>query len=227
MQLEIPQLLRIQNELRSKVKIQSFQRPIRTVAGADISYNRFSTTAYAVFVVLDFKTFERVDSSYYVGEMEFPYIPGFLSFREVPLLLKAWERLQTKPDLLFMDGQGIAHPRRIGIASHFGVLVDFPTLGCAKKKLVGHYQEPSPQAKSYSWMTDKKEILGFAYRTKKNVSPIFVSPGHRVDIESALRIMNSMECRYRIPEPTRQAHLFANEIRIAANQSKEMQITQI
>jgi deoxyribonuclease V len=113
-----------------------------------------------------------------------------------------------------MDGQGIAHPRRLGIASHFGVLTDFPTIGCAKSKLFGQYQDPSPEPKSYSFLMDKKEVLGFAYRTKKNTSPIFVSPGHKTDCESALRILNSMEFRYRITEPTRQAHLYANEIRV-------------
>lgn len=207
------QALKIQNDLRKKVKIEPFDSPIRIIGGADISYNRFSSQAVAVFVVLDFQTGERVDCSYYIGEMEFPYVPGFLSFREIPLLLRAWEGLKTKPDLLIMDGQGIAHPRRLGIASHFGVLCDFPTLGCAKSRLFGQYEEPALEGKSYSLLKDKDEILGFAYRTKKRTSPIFVSPGHKIDLESSLRILSSMEYRYRIPEPTRQAHLFANELR--------------
>lgn len=219
-QVDLKKAIHIQNELRSRIKLQPFTQQIQTIGGADISFNRFSIIAYAVFVVLDFKTMQPIESSYYVGEMKFPYIPGFLSFREIPLLLKAWEQLKIKPDLLFMDGQGIAHPRRMGIASHFGVLIDFPTVGCAKSRLFGQYEEPGLSAKSYSYLKDGKEILGFSYRTKKNTAPIFPSPGHRIDIESTLRILNSMEYRYRIPEPTRQAHLYANEIRLNSQHLK-------
>lgn len=207
----------IQNELRAQVKLQAFRKPIRAIGGADISFNRFSTKAYAVFVVLDFKTNERIDSSYMIGELGFPYIPGFLSFREIPLLLQAWDKLKVKPDLLMMDGQGIAHPRRLGVASHFGVLTDSPTVGCAKSRLYGDYQEPPLDAGSFSRLTDKDDLLGFVFRTKKNTLPIFASPGHRVDCISMLRILNSMIFKYRIPEPTRQAHLYCNEIRVADN----------
>jgi deoxyribonuclease V len=217
--ISLAQAVRIQQNLRTQVKLQPFRQSIQTVGGADISFNRYSTTAYAVFVVLDAHTFRRIDRSYFVGELNFPYIPGLLSFREIPLLLEAWTCLKTKPDLLFMDGQGIAHPRRLGIASHFGVLTNFPTIGCAKSRLIGHFSEPAIEAKSYSDLIDGNEKIGYVYRTKRNTSPIFISPGHRIDLKSTLKIFNSMPCPYRIPEPTRQAHLYANELRISMSKS--------
>jgi endonuclease-3 len=212
--------IQIQQELRSRVRLEPFNKPIRTIGGADISFNRFSTTAYAVFVVLDAKTNECIDRSYFIGELKFPYIPGLLSFREIPLLLEAWNRLKTKPDLLMMDGQGVAHPRRLGIASHFGVLTDFPTIGCGKSRLTGTYLEPPNEAKAFSELKHNQERIGFAYRTKRNTGPIFVSPGHRVDFGSTLKILRAMDFKYRIPEPTRQAHLYANEVRLEFSSSE-------
>jgi deoxyribonuclease V len=115
-----------------------------------------------------------------------------------------------------MDGQGIAHPRRLGIATHFGIITDFPTIGCGKSRLIGRFREPANEAKSYEELLDGDEVIGYAYRTKKNTHPIFVSPGNRVDFKSTLKLLNSMNYRYRIPEPTRQAHLYANELRRAS-----------
>jgi deoxyribonuclease V len=207
------QAIELQKKLKTKVKIQPLGRAIQTVGGADISFNRGSNVATAVFVVLNLKTLTQVDRSCYVGPLKFPYIPGLLSFREIPLLMKAWERLGTKPDLVMLDGQGIAHPRRLGIASHFGVLAGVPTLGCAKSRLVGSFEEPPRQAKSYSNLVYNGEIVGVVYRTKEKVSPIFVSPGHLMNLSDTLRVLGSIGSIYRIPEPTRQAHLFANEVR--------------
>jgi endonuclease-3 len=214
------QAIEIQQELRKKVKIQALKRVVRRVGGADISFNLGSNVAYAVFVVLDLKTLTQVNSSYYIGPLQFPYIPGLLSFREIPLLMEAWTRLETKPDLVMLDGQGIAHPRGLGIASHFGILAGIPTLGCAKSRLVGSYQEPASQAKSYSKLVYKGETVGFAYRTKENVSPIFVSPGHLISFSDVIKILGSIRSPYRIPEPTRQAHILANDIRRKFSDSK-------
>lgn len=208
------QAVQVQKELRAKVVLQPFKRTVHTIAGADISFDRFATVAYAAFVVLDSNGFSVVDRSYSVGELRFPYVPGLLSFREIPLLLEAWARLGTKPDILFMDGQGIAHPRRLGIATHFGILTNFPTVGCAKSRLTGFFREPKNETKSYTELLDGNERIGFAYRTKKNTSPIFVSPGNRIDFESTLKVLNSIDYPYRIPEPTRQAHIYANQLRI-------------
>ncbi len=220
-QLEVSRLtpaaaIRIQNELRTHVKIQPFQKTLKTIGGADISFNRFSTTAYAVFVVLDASSLNLVSRSYFVGELEFPYIPGLLSFREIPLLLEAWDRLEIKPDLMMMDGQGIAHPRRLGIASHFGVLTHSPTIGCAKSKLIGEFEEPTNEAGAYTPLCIEDEEVGVAYRTKRNTNPIFISPGHLMDVSSILTVMKRLKGKYRIPEPTRQAHIYANEIRLKA-----------
>ncbi|MEO5970684.1 MAG: deoxyribonuclease V [Bdellovibrionia bacterium] len=214
------QAIAIQTDLRKKIKIQALTRKVHSIGGADSSFNLGSNVAYAVFVVLDLKTLTPVDSSYYVGSLKFPYIPGLLSFREIPLLMEAWNRLWTKPDLVMLDGQGIAHPRHLGIASHFGILTGVPTLGCAKSKLVGSYEEPASQAKSYTNLVHKGEKVGFVYRTKDNVSPIFVSPGHMMNFSDVIKIMGSMRSLYRVPEPTRQAHLLANEIRKNLSDSK-------
>jgi deoxyribonuclease V len=148
-----------------------------------------------------------------VSETSFPYVPGLLSFRESPSVLEAWSKLKTEPDAVMFDGQGIAHPRRVGIASHVGLLIERPTLGCAKSVLVGKYDEPDPARGSWTKMIDKGEVVGAAVRTKNNVQPIFVSPGHLIDLEGAIRL--TLECYggYRQPEPTRRAHLLVNALR--------------
>jgi deoxyribonuclease V len=205
--------IEIQNKLRKKVKLQPLRKAIHTVGGADISFNRGSTEAFAVFIVFDFKTLEQTESSYSIGTLKFPYIPGLLSFREIPLLMEAWKKLRKKPDLVILDGQGIAHPRHLGIASHFGVLAGVPTLGCAKSRLIGSFSQPANPANSYSNLIYKNKLVGFAYRTRKNVSPVFISPGHLIDFSDTIKILKTLGSTYRIPEPTRQAHLYANEIR--------------
>jgi deoxyribonuclease V len=166
--------------------------------------------------------------------MKFPYISGLLSFREAPSVLEAWEKLTVRPQVLMLDGMGIAHPRRFGIASHVGLLIDLPTVGCGKTLLVGTYEDPAPEAGSYSPLLDKGEPIGAVVRTKDRVSPVFISPGHLADIPTAIDL--TLRCvkqgenkktpatlfdvqapatlsRYRIPEPTRLAHLFVNAMR--------------
>src|SRR5262249_11123520 len=138
-----------------------------------------------------------------------------LSFREVPSLLEAWEKLETKPDVLMLDGQGIAHPRRFGIACHVGVLLDLPTIGCAKSILVGRYGDLGLEAGSQSPLIDRGEQVGVALRTKNKVSPVYVSPGHLTDLESSVDLVLRSTGKYRQPEPTRQAHLLVNRLRVA------------
>lgn len=205
----------VQQELRSLVRIQPLAREVNTIAGADISFNKFSEVIYSGIVVLSLPDLRVIESVGIRSTSKFPYVPGLLSFREAPSLLEVWERLETKPDVLMLDGQGIAHPRRLGIASHIGVLLDWPTIGCAKSILVGRHGDLPPEAGSRTPLIDRGEQVGVTLRTKKNVSPVYVSPGHLIDMDSAVDLVLRSVTKYRQPEPTRQAHLLVNQIRTA------------
>jgi deoxyribonuclease V len=150
-----------------------------------------------------------VEKSLVRQAVDFPYIPGLLSFREAPLILAAWERLDCTPDLVLVDGQGIAHPRRLGLASHLGLLLDLPAIGCAKSLLCGSHGPVREEAGSYAEITDGDEVIGAALRTKPGVRPLYVSVGHKVSLPSALSWVLRCCRGYRLPEPTRQAHLTA------------------
>lgn len=203
----------LQKSLRARVRLLPLAREIKTIAGADISFNKFSTTVYAGLVVLRLDSLEVVEEACVVSETKFPYVPGLLSFREAPSVLEAWSKLKTEPDAVMFDGQGIAHPRRIGIASHVGLLLGRSTLGCAKSVLVGKYVEPKAERGSWSEMIDKEEVVGAAVRTKTNVQSIFVSPGHLIDLAGAIRLALACDGGYRQPEPTRLAHHLVNALR--------------
>lgn len=207
----------VQKELRESVRIGPLEATPRLVAGCDISANRFSNEIFGGFVVMSWPTLETVQVVSVHETARFPYIPGLLSFREIPALLDAWERIADKPDLVFVDGAGIAHPRRIGIAAHLGVLLGVPTIGCAKSLLTGLYDEPGTEAGSRTPLWDRKreEIIGTVLRTKRNVKPLFISPGHRVGIEQSADLVLEATRGYRLPEPTRRAHEAMNEARRA------------
>lgn len=206
----------LQNELRTRLQLHPPAQPIRTIAGADISFDKHSPLVYAGIVVLRLPDLEPIEEAGIEMEVDFPYIPGLLSFREIPALLGAWEQLKTEPDAVMLDGQGIAHPRRLGIGAHFGLLVDRPTLGCAKSVLVGRFDSPPAERGGWSPMQHRKEIIGAALRTKTNVQPVYVSPGHRLDLPGAIALALACDGGYRIPEPTRRAHLLVNALRRAA-----------
>ena len=206
----------MQNELRQRLQIQPLTKEITTIAGADISFNKYSTTVYAGIVVMQFPSLQVIETSGIVAEAMFPYIPGLLAFREAPALSKAWEKLNTKPDVLVLDGHGIAHPRRMGIAAHFGVVMDTPALGCAKSLLTGKYAEPANEPGSVTDLFNKDELIGKVLRTKKNTKPVFISPGNLISMEQSLDIIKQCVRKYRIPEPTRLAHNFVNELRVKA-----------
>ena len=195
---------KLQNELRSQV-IQTDQfGTINTVAGVDIGLKK--DIALASVVVLSFPELQVVDSVVTESPVRFPYIPGLLSFREIPPLLTTFAQLQTEPDLVIVDGQGIAHPRRFGLASHLGLILDKPTIGCAKSRLCGRCEEPDSEQGAYTYLTDKEEVIGAAVRTRANVRVVYVSIGHRISLDSA-RIWTLACCRgYRLPETTRYAH---------------------
>jgi deoxyribonuclease V len=183
------------------------------IAGADISYNRFSSRFYAAVVVMRADDCSVVEVRHAVRESPFPYVPGLLTFREGPALLDAFAQVESPVDVVMFDGQGIAHPRRLGLASHMGLWLKVPSIGCAKSLLTGHFKEPGPKAGSVSPLKYRDEVLGEAVRTKDRTSPVFVSAGHLIDLPSSVRVVLQTSRGYRIPEPTRQAHLTVNEIR--------------
>lgn len=203
----------LQQELRQQIILKPLEKTVTTIAGADLSFNKYSTTVYAGIVVMSFPELQVIDKASVTDITEFPYIPGLLAFREVPALSKAWEKLSVKPDVLVLDGHGIAHPRRMGIATHFGVVMQTPTLGCAKSLLAGHFEEPAPEPPAYTDLVHQKEVVGKVLRTKKNCKPVFVSPGNLITMEESIALILQCIRKYRIPEPTRLAHNYVNEVR--------------
>lgn len=207
----------MQDEFRKQLK---FDIPdptkINTIAGADISYNKNSTLMYAAIVILSYPEMKLKSYSLVTSETKFPYKSGFLGFREVPTLLKAWDQIKIKPDVVVLDGQGYLHPRRMGIASHFGVLTSHPTIGCAKTSLYGYYEEPSVLKYASNLIYEKKtnEHIGYALRTKNDTAVVYISPGYGVTLKKSLELMTTCIHRHRIPEPTRIAHQIVNDFRI-------------
>jgi deoxyribonuclease V len=211
----------IQQRLRAQLNLQSEPEQIETVAGIDVSYDKGSDVLFAAIVVIRVADLRVLDTAGTTAVVPFPYIPGLLSFRECPAILQAWEKLRVKPDCLMCDGQGIAHPRRFGIASHLGVWLDLPSIGCAKSLLVGEYKEPGAKRGSAAPLVHRKEQVGVILRTKDNTGPVFVSQGHKISLKRAAEIVLACCTKYRIPEPTRQAHLRVNEIRRGANKKTQ------
>lgn len=205
--------IEIQQRLRALVRIEPLRREIHTIGGADISFNKFSETVYAGVVVLSFPDLHLIETAGVRSTARFPYVPGLLSFREMPSVLEAWDQLKTKPDVLMLDGQGVAHPRRFGIACHAGVLLDLPTIGCAKSILVGTHAPLALEAGSHAPLIHRSEQVGDALRTKRGVTPVYVSVGHLIDLPSAVEVTLRTTSKYRQPEPTRQAHLLVNRLR--------------
>jgi len=208
--------VRLQEKLHILVRARDDSpRDFRTVAAMDVSYDRRSPWIYAAVVVLRVPTFEVTDQAVVRSRAAFPYVPGLLSFREAPAGLRAWEQLRARPDCLLCDGHGYAHPRRFGLACHVGLLVDLPTIGCAKSVLVGEYREPGRRRGSLSDLVHDGEVVGAAVRTREATSPVFVSVGHRIGLAAAVATVLSCAPRYRIPEPIRQAHALVNRMRQA------------
>lgn len=227
--LSIAQATQIQNELREKIIIENRNLligrtisekksspevlPIQTIAGADISLNLYSTTIYAGIIVLSFPQLQPIAYSLVKAETRFPYVPGFLAFREVPALVRVWEQMTIKPDILVVDGHGIAHPRRMGIAAHFGAVTSQVSMGCAKNILCGKYEEPGMERGNYTPILDKQEQIGYAFRSKAKTAPVYISPGYGMGMQNSLEIIQRCTGKYRIPEPTRFAHELVNRFR--------------
>ena len=186
---------------------------LRLVAGADVSYDRSSPALYAAVVVLDAESLEVAEVARATRRAEFPYVPGYLSFRELPPLLAAFERLRLRPDLVLCDGHGRAHPRRFGLACHLGIALDLPTIGCAKSRLVGEHREPGARRGAHAALRDGPEVIGEVLRTRVGVAPVYISVGHRVNLATARRLVLRLTPRFRIPEPIRAAHAEVNRLR--------------
>ncbi len=203
----------LQRELAAKVIRKTAFGPVTTIAGVDASYR--DGIARAAVVAFSFPGLDMLD--YVIAErpVDYPYVPGLLSFREAPAVLDALEKLPLTPDLLIFDGHGIAHPRRLGIASHVGLLVDKPSIGCAKSRLVGRYEEPGRERGNYTYLHDAgtdgegNDIIGAVVRTRTGVKPVFVSIGHRISLDAAIDVVLVCGRGYRLPEPTRWADRIA------------------
>ncbi|UCC66303.1 MAG: deoxyribonuclease V [Deltaproteobacteria bacterium] len=203
----------IQKELRELLQLKWDNAPISRAAGIDVSYARGSKEGYAVVVVMGWPNLEEIDIAWTKRDISFPYIPGLLSFREAPLLLHAWEKLNHYPDLIFVDGQGIAHPRSMGLASHLGVLLDIPSIGCAKSPLVGGDPVVGDKRGDHAPLLYQGREIGVALRTRVGVKPLYISPGHRIDLRTSIHWVLRACGSYRLPEPLRQAHIRANRLR--------------
>ncbi len=203
---DVNEAQRLQIELAQRVECETrFDGDVRWVAGVDVAYHKDSQQLVAAIVLLDAESLTVVDSVVHVDQSEFPYIPGLFSFRELPPLIKAFEKLHRSPDLVVCDGQGYAHPRRFGLACHLGVLFDIPTIGCGKTHLLGQYTEPDLTRGSMAELVDQEERIGSVLRTQNKVKPVFVSCGHRISLNDACTWVLKLTPKYRLPETTRQA----------------------
>ncbi|RJQ39683.1 MAG: deoxyribonuclease V [Dehalococcoidia bacterium] len=195
----------LQKSLAVRVSKKWQKRAVRFVAGTDISVER-DGRARAAVVVLNYPGLETVEVSAVEGRLDFPYIPGLLSFREIPLLLAAFRKLATVPDMVLVDGQGLAHPRRFGIACHLGLFLGIPAIGCAKSRLVGSHAEPGQNPGEYALLRDNGEVIGAALRTRAGTKPVYVSIGHRISLNMSIKWVMRCLGGYRLPEPARLAH---------------------
>lgn len=208
-QVSVAEAKEIQRVLAAQVIRKNDLGTPNLIAGVDVSREDSDGKARGAVVVLDFPGLVLVEQSVATLEVNFPYVPGLLSFREVPLILAACEGLTVTPDLFIADAQGIAHPRRLGLASHLGLLLDTPTIGCAKSILCGRHGDLGEEPGDFTQLLDKGEVIGAALRTKRGVNPLYVSIGHRVDLKASIQWVMACLRGYRLPQPTRLAHLAA------------------
>jgi len=204
----------LQRDLSEKVVLKDcLPRPVEMVAGVDVSYEKHGDLFHAGVIVLSFPDFQIIEEATASGRVTFPYIPGLLSFRELPIVLDAFRALKTVPDAILVDGQGIAHPRGLGIASHLGLWLNLPTVGCAKSRLCGEHPEPGRKRGEMVPLLVNGNQIGVVLTTRDGVKPLYISPGHLTDVASAARLTLACGARYRMPEPTRLAHHLTNRVR--------------
>ncbi len=226
--LSYSQAIALQKRLACKVQFRAIKRSPRLIAGLDCALGKDGQRIIAAVIVLKLPDFTPVETASATRKLTFPYIPGLLSFREAPVCIAAVEKLKNQPDVFIIDGQGIAHPRRLGLAAHLGLFFDKPTIGCAKSKLIGQFKEPPLEKGGYSILKDNKrinrqttrksqttseEIIGAVVRTRSNVKPVFLSVGNKCLLKDAIKITLACTTKYRLPEPTRLAHQLVSKIK--------------
>jgi deoxyribonuclease V len=224
--LSFAEARRLQVQLAGEVEFAPLKEEPRLIAGLDCAFSKDGKRIFAAVVVLRVTgsrpgragqpvsfEFEFIETVSATQETEFPYIPGLLSFREAPACLEAVQKLTAQPEVFMVDGQGVAHPRRLGLASHLGLFLDKPTVGCAKSRLIGTFAEPGREKGAYSPLRDRGEVIGAVVRTRSRVKPVFVSVGHKCTLEDAIRLALACATKYRIPEPTRLAHQAVNGLK--------------
>lgn len=212
--LSASEAVALQKQLAPQVQVTPLERMPKLIAGADLSFDKGSDVVWAGIVVLSFPELEIVEERGLQTEAPFPYVPGLLSFRESPAVLRVWEQLENKPDVLVLDGQGLAHPRRLGLACHLGLWLDVPTYGSAKTLFVGKFDELGEERGAVADLVHRGEVVGAAVRTKKKVTPVYVSVGNKMTLDDAVKLTLACDGGYRVPEPTRRAHLFVNRLRL-------------
>jgi deoxyribonuclease V len=213
--LSYKEAIEIQHRLASLVRFTAIKRKPRIIAGLDCAFSKDGKRIFAAVIVIDLSDFSIIETATAARKVDFPYIPGLLSFREAPACIDAIEKLKNTPDVFLVDGQGIAHPRRLGIASHIGLLIDKPVIGCAKSRLIGTFDEPGSKKGSYSPLMDSDEEIGVVLRTRTNVKPVFVSVGHKCTLGDAIKVVLECTTKYRLPEPSRLAHQLVGQTKLA------------
>lgn len=211
----ISQARALQHILKNKVRVKPLTKQPRFVAGLDAAFTGDRVIGAAC--LFRYPDLTLIEETYAERKAEFPYVPGFLSFREGPVLIAVMDILPIKPDLILVDGQGIAHPLGLGLASHMGLLLNLPSIGCAKSRLVGEYEEPGLQRGSWSPLFYHNRMVGAVMRTRENVKPLFISPGHRIDLKDSIGVVMTCVSRYRIPEPLRRADFLSKKMKRASD----------
>lgn len=206
----------IQEELRHRVRLIPLPRPPRLIAGADAITDRADRLIFGAIAVYSYPALELVEEATAAGECPFPYRTGLLSFREVPILAAAFKRLKNRPEVILVDGQGIAHPRGLGLASHLGLVLDLPTIGAAKSRLAGEGEEPDLEAGSSSSLIYQGKTVGLILRTKQGIRPLYLSPGHLITLEESRDLTLGCVTKYRVPQPLRQADQLTRRLKTAA-----------
>ncbi|MBP8645440.1 MAG: deoxyribonuclease V [Syntrophobacteraceae bacterium] len=204
----------LQEKLASKVCLRPLPKDFRLLGAADIAYAPSANRLIAVMAIFQWPTLELVESSHVVSNITFPYIPGLLSFREIPPLLLAHRQLKHQPEVLLCDGQGIAHPRRLGLASHLGLCLGIPTVGCAKKRLCGTHGHLDLLRGNFTPLYLDGDVVSYVYCSRDKVKPLYLSPGHLADLDSSKDLVEQCLGRFRVPEPLRQAHTLASKLRL-------------
>ncbi len=204
--VNVEEAIQIQENLRSRIILKKTFTEVRTIGGGDVAYSKDRDFLFAAIAILSFPKMETVDIATAHGEISFPYISGLLSFREGPILINAFRKLKTKPDVMIYDGQGIAHPRGIGLASHMGLWFDLSSIGCTKTPLLNDFVCPGPSKGSFELIRKEGKEVGAVLRTKEKVKPLFISPGHRIDLMTSIQLILETCQGFRTPEPLRKAH---------------------